>query len=73
MGWKPESTPWEMCSLGAANVNCVTVWLLALKTDETVSPAEALRLQGVLACWLLAPAPTWTVKFVYETVENKPR
>jgi hypothetical protein len=64
-----------MCSHGAANVNCVTVRLLALKTDETarVSPAEALRLHGVLACWLSAPASTWTVKFVYETVENKPR
>ena len=27
-GWKPESTPPDMGSHGAVNVDCVTVWFL---------------------------------------------
>lgn len=46
-GWKLESAPPDMGWHGAANVDCVTVWFLGLKTNVTVSPAEALTLEGV--------------------------
>lgn len=65
-GWKPESTPPDMGWHGAGNVDCVTVWFLGLKTNETVSPTEALTLVGEKASWL--EAPTWTWKFAAETV-----
>jgi hypothetical protein len=42
------------------------VWFLGLKTNETVSPTEALTLEGEKASWL--EAPTWTWMFAAETV-----
>jgi len=66
-GWKPESTPPDMGWHGAANVDCVTVWFLGLKVNETVSPTEALTCDGVKVRAL--EAPTWTWKFAAETVE----
>ena len=67
-GWKPESTPPDMGWHGAANVDCVTVWFLGLKTNETVSPTEALTLVGEKAS---PEAPTWTWTFAAETVEAR--
>jgi hypothetical protein len=46
-GWKSESVPPDMGWHGAANVDCVTVWFLGLKTNVIVSPVEALTLEGV--------------------------
>jgi len=68
-GWKPESTPPDMGWHGAANDDCVTVWFLGLKTNVTVSPVEALTLEGVKARALLAPTLTW--KFAAEAVEAR--
>jgi len=67
-GWKPESTPPDMAWHGAANVDCVTVWFLGLKTNVTVSPVEALTLEGVKAR-PLAPTLTWVS--AAETVEAR--
>lgn len=39
---------------------------MGLKTNETVSPTEALTLEGEKASWL--EAPTWTWMFAAETV-----
>jgi len=51
---------------GAANVDCVTVWFLGLKTNVTVSPVEALTLEGAK---VRPEEPTWTWMFAAETVE----
>lgn len=68
-GWKPESIPPDMAWHGAANVDCVTVWFLGLKTNVTVSPTVALTDEGEKASWLLAPTTTWV--FAAETVEAR--
>jgi len=53
---------------GAANVDCVTVWFLGLKTNVTVSPLVALTLEGEK---VRPEAPTWTWMFAAETVEAR--
>lgn len=68
-GWKSESTPLDMGWHGAANVDCVTVWFLGLKTNVTVSPVEALTLGGLKVKVPLAPTSTWV--FAAETVEAR--
>jgi len=68
VGWYPESAPPDMGRHGAANVDCVTVWFLGLKTNVTVSPAVALTLAGVK---VRPEAPTWTWVFAAETVEAR--
>jgi len=53
---------------GAANVDCVTVWFLGKKVNETVSPTEALTSVGEK---LRPEEPTWTWMFAAETVEAR--
>jgi hypothetical protein len=53
---------------GAANVDCVTVWFLGLKTNVTVSPVVALILEGVK---VRPEEPTWTWTFAADTVEAR--
>ena len=57
-GMKPESMPPDMGAQGAANVDCVTVWFLGLKTNWMVSPWDALTDDGLKAR-PLAPTSTW--------------
>jgi len=47
-----------MALQGAANVDCVTVWFLGEKTNETVSPTVALMLDGLNT---RPPEPTVTL------------
>ncbi len=68
-GWKPESTPLAIGEHGAANVDCVTVWFLGLKTNVMVSPTEALTLGGLKVRLLLAP--TCTCVFAAKAVEAR--
>jgi len=59
-GWKLESMPLAMGWQGAANVDCVTVWFLGWKMNSTVSPTDALTVDGVYSrpFW---PTLTWKV------------
>jgi len=44
--WKPELTPSALGTQGDANVDCVTVWFLLRKWNETMSPLLAITLGG---------------------------
>jgi len=49
MGWKPESigAGVEMFAHGAAKLDCVTVWFPDSNVKRTISPTEALMLEGM--------------------------